>query len=1386
MKKRRFIYLLPMVLVLIVVVAGWFATDYLGNKSRQEIISESQASVFTLSVYVSTTINVIENAVKALSDSPWIAPALLSKVGLDIEQANSVLDRYSSNFSSISYLMDAVGITVASSNRNDPDSFVGRSYGFRPYFQEAAKGQASHYFAMGITTGKRGFYASYPVKNHSGEVIGVVTMKKNIDEIESFFSKYPFCFLISPDGIVFLSSTPAMVTNSLWPLDKAVREALIASRQFGNNLSEAVIKKEIIDGTDVVLENNDYFVSRKLVDSDGWSIVLLTPTDRIRHYRLIGVLATISVSFLIMVFSGIIYVTDRSKEAFRQSEESKRLLLHAVGDGIFGVDTTGNVTFVNPAALRMLGFAEEEMLSQNVHNLIHHSHEDGSIFPVEDSPMSASFTHATDSHVTNEVFWRRDGNSFPVEYSSMPITKDGKVMGAVVSFTDISERKQAEERSNQLNSLKESLLGFDSLVEKMKRITDGVINILDADFARIWLTEQGDMCDSGCMHAKVIEGPHICRDRNRCLHLVASSGRYTHLDGAHGRVPFGCYKIGRVAAAEEPGFLTNDVTHDPRVHNHDWAQKLGLVSFAGYRLLSHEGEPIGVLALFSKKVFSPEEEALLQTIAGMASEVILISKYMEALRESEKKLQAVFNRSPVGLFLLNSQGEVMDCNQHCENIFEVRRERYLGLNLLDTIPEGLVRQSLIDTISDDDVHYYEGPYTSILSGKQMYISVTSEKIAMDLIIAIIVDITDRILAEKAVQNLSSHQEALLATIPDIIMEVDANKIYTWANQGGLDFFGEDVIGKEAAYYFDGEQDTHEVVDPLSRGEEDIIYVRSWQRRRDGQKRLLAWRYRVLKDVVGNVTGAISTARDITERKLAEEAIVRERLLSDHIINSLPGIFYMFDDQGKLVRWNRKYEEVTGYSLEELRGMPLVDFFAEAHKHYITLRVQSVFADGESFAEAPFLTKGGQQIPYYFTGRLTELEGKQYLLGVGVDITERIRVEAEKDSLQAQLLQAQKMESIGRLAGGVAHDFNNMLSAILGHAELAMMRCTPSEPIYADLKVIEDSAQRSADLTRQLLAFARKQTVAPKILDLNDTVAGMLKMMLRLIGEDIDIVWMPKPGLWQIKIDPSQIDQILANLCVNARDAISGVGKVTIETRNIAFDEAYCAVHPGFACGEYVMIAVSDDGCGISKEVLDHLFEPFFTTKEVGKGTGIGLATVYGIVKQNEGFVNVYSEPDKGTTFKIYLPRFMGEAMEPIAHSMTETPKGRGEMVLVVEDEPLILELSQAMLEKLDYAVLIAGTPGEALRQAKAHAAEIQLLITDVVMPEMNGRDLAKLISDIKPGLKCLFISGYTANVIAHRGMLDPGIHFLQKPFSMQHLAVKIRETLDDAKMSAQG
>ncbi|HNT27945.1 MAG TPA: ATP-binding protein, partial [bacterium] len=360
---------------------------------------------------------------------------------------------------------------------------------------------------------------------------------------------------------------------------------------------------------------------------------------------------------------------------------------------------------------------------------------------------------------------------------------------------------------------------------------------------------------------------------------------------------------------------------------------------------------------------------------------------------------------------------------------------------------------------------------------------------------------------------------------------------------------------------------------------------------------------------------------------------------------------------------------------------------------------------------------------------------------------------------------------------IAHDFNNMLSVILGHTEMLFDRLKSDDPLLTDLRKIHKAAERSADLTRQLLAFARKQTIAPQVLDLNATVAGMLDMLKRLIGEDIDLAWMPGREAGRVRMDPSQIDQILANLCVNARDAIVDTGKITIETGDARFDEKYCATHAGYMPGDYVLLAVSDNGCGMDTVTVGQLFEPFFTTKDRGKGTGLGLSTVYGIVRQNNGFINVYSEPGRGTTFRIYLPLC---TERPPVEPKTEAPVatvGGGETILLVEDETMIRDIARKMLEILGYTVISAATPGEAIRLAREHAGTIHLLFTDVVMPEMNGRELARNLLSLYPDMKRLFMSGYTANVIAHHGVLDHGVHFLQKPFSMNDLAHKVREAL---------
>lgn len=395
-----------------------------------------------------------------------------------------------------------------------------------------------------------------------------------------------------------------------------------------------------------------------------------------------------------------------------------------------------------------------------------------------------------------------------------------------------------------------------------------------------------------------------------------------------------------------------------------------------------------------------------------------------------------------------------------------------------------------------------------------------------------------------------------------------------------------------------------------------------------------------------------------------------------------------------------------------------------------------------------------------------------------DITERKLIEQDRESMQSQLIQSQKMESVGRLAGGVAHDYNNMLSVIVGYAELALEQNPTAEPLREYLEEILKAARRSTEITRQLLAFARKQPISPVVLDLNETVSGMLRMLHRLIGEDIELSWIPESDVWPVKIDPVQIDQILVNLCVNARDAITVGGQIVIETDKVCLDEGYCRLRVGFVPGEFVMLAVSDNGCGMDSETVSRIFEPFFTTKELGKGTGLGMATVYGIVKQNNGFIDVSSEPGIGTITKIYFPRFSSEASQTNGAAKVKLPQGKGETVLVVEDEVLVLSLAERILSSLGYKVLCSSSPEDAITLACSHIGEIQLLLTDMVMPGMNGRELAAKLQALFPGLRCLFMSGYTANVIASHSFPD-GTHFIQKPLSITQLAPKIRQALGD-------
>ncbi len=560
------------------------------------------------------------------------------------------------------------------------------------------------------------------------------------------------------------------------------------------------------------------------------------------------------------------------------------------------------------------------------------------------------------------------------------------------------------------------------------------------------------------------------------------------------------------------------------------------------------------------------------------------------------------------------------------------------------------------------------------------------------------------------------------------------------------------------------------------------------RKIDGTWADISDRAHIARDSPGKAQYIIGALSDLTESKRAEAALQDNEQYIRLLLDSITEGFYGVDTTGNCILVNRACLRMLGYDNErELLGRHIHELIHHTRTDgtpypAIECRMYGVLGSGSAVINVDdevFWRRDGTPVPVEYSSYPILRNGQ--LMGAVAsffDITERNQGKQKQSRLEAQLQQAQKMESVGRLAGGVAHDFNNMMGVILGYADFALKQVDAAQPLHADLQEIHKAATRAADLTRQLLAFARQQTIAPKVLDLNDAVASMLKMLRRLLGEDIVLRWLPGAALWPVMADPSQVDQILANLCVNARDAISGVGKLTIETGNSTIGTDYCAARAGSVPGEYVRLVVGDDGCGMGKDTLAHIFEPFYTTKAVGHGTGLGLATVYGIVKQNDGFIDVASEPNHGATFTVYLPRHVGKVGQARTEGAAKPVPGGHETILLVEDEPAFLTLTKTMLEQQGYTVMSAGTPGEAIRLATTYTGEIHLLMTDVVMPEMNGRVLAKNLLAVHPLVKRLFMSGYTADVIAHHGVLDEGLNFIQKPFSAKDLATKVRDALD--------
>jgi two-component system, cell cycle sensor histidine kinase and response regulator CckA len=830
----------------------------------------------------------------------------------------------------------------------------------------------------------------------------------------------------------------------------------------------------------------------------------------------------------------------QAEEALQQERNLLRTLIDHIPDNIFVRDLSNRFIVANESFARLMGVPRPAALIGK---------RDADFYPPE---LAANF-----DKIDQEVFAGRqilnrervlrfpNGQEMAMLNTKIPFKNEqGKVIGLIGVGRDITERKRAEEalranekRLREINVLQGLLLPPNPLGHKLQLVTEAVVRMVGADFARVWMVAPGDRCATGCIHAQVTEGPHVCRFRDQCLHLLASSGRYTHINGDHGRVPFDCYKIGKIAAGEEPKFLTNDATHDPRVHNHAWARELGLVSFAGYRLVDSNGVPIGVLAVFSKQPILAEEDLLLEGIAHATAQVLRSTRAEAALSY----------------------------------------ERDLWRTLLDNSP---------------DFIYFK-------------------------------DTQSRFIKSSKAQG----RQFGVASPDEMVGKTD------------FDFFTE----------------TH--ARPAFEDEQEII----------------------------------RTGRPIIDK---EE---REEWKDGHVTWAASTKMPMRDTAGKIIG----------------------------------------------------------------------------IMGISRDITERKR-------LESHLIQSQKMETVGKLAGGIAHEFNSILTAIIGQSELLLGDLPAGSPLAKNAAEISRAADRAATLTRQLLAYGRKQFLRPETLNLNQVISSLGGVLGHLMGgELVDVSIVPAPGLHMVKADAGQIEQVIMNLAMNARDAMPHGGKLTLETANVVFEPDSVGRNPELKPGAYVMLAITDTGRGMSEKVKAHAFEPFFTTKDIGQGTGLGLSTCYGIIKQSGGHINLYSEPGRGTTFKIYLPQVAPPPKTSVERlDSPDMPRGT-ETILLVEDDPALREMAATLLRRLGYTVLAAANGIEALSlKQQDDTGHVDLLFTDVVMPHMSGKELADRMRALYPHTRILFTSAYSENAIVHQGVLDKGVALLQKPFTPSALALKMREVLN--------
>ena len=1016
----------------------------------------------------------------------------------------------------------------------------------------------------------------------------------------------------------------------------------------------------------------------------------------------------------------------RLMDELRWREEWFRGIYENNPMGIALVDpSTQRFLQVNGAFQSLLGYSQEELLTLTVKDVTHS--ED---WEREKSAISQRLVGATELFLLEKRYIRKDGDVRWVRITGETINDPHGKQLALATVVDLTERKKAEDALRQERERLEFVIDGSSLGTWEWNVQNNV-TVFNDNWAEMLGYEIEDLIPydyntwTRLVHPEDVQ--HAELDLKNCL------------DG-----------------------ITKDYSSE-------------------FRMRSKSGEWIWILDRGRVMTWDDAGRPLL--MYGTHTNITDIKKAMEALSESEQRHRDYITNTPYGVFVTDEKGRYLQVNPSACRITGYDESELLSLSIPDTLPEegmeaGLAHfKQLVDTGKAHGELKFRHK-----SGEVRWWLVSAVKLSATRYLGFTNDITDRKQVEFALRESEEKYRALVMQSTDCMILHDLDGVILDINEHSCRTYGytRDELLRMKVSDLDPDYveraDGRAFYDKMKPGEALVFEAR--QCSKDGHGFPVEVRLSLVE--VGDRMLIQGLCRDITQRRLAEQALIESEERFRSITEQSSDFISLTDVQGIITYASPAARRIFGVEPEEMVGRHFIEFLDESSISKAMEGFQASVGEGKLARDIELLMKRGDGSRFF--GELNgSLFGKGELQGTLVvirDITERKNAEEEKARLMDQLQQAMKMEAVGRLAGGVAHDFNNLLTAITGNVQLSLMDISPGDPVEGALTEIAQAADSAASLTRQLLAFSRKQLIEPKVLNLNELIVSLEKMLRRLIGEDIELKTIPGKRLGSIKADPGQLEQILVNLAVNARDAMQDGGKLIVETANVELDDEYCRLHPHSRPGAYVGLAVSDTGTGMSDEVKSHLFEPFFTTKPKERGTGLGLATIYGAVKQSGGNVEVYSEEGEGTTFKIYLPLVSQKAERLQAAAPAIDMPGGDETVLIVEDEKSVRDMAIRILKRLGYNVLQAPDGGQAFMLAEKYTDKIDLLVTDVIIPGMNGRQLAERLIQIHPEMKVLYTSGYTENAIAHHGVIDEGLHFIGKPYTPQALAKKLRDVLE--------